>query len=101
MKGQEVEAARDVFRPGQDFLAAAASGLRAYWALVESGPGPHRVLHELTQHALRTPAVGHVARDQYGRYRQVAAVLLPGLAASIGMVLGPGPYPCRSSHGCL
>lgn len=96
MKALEVGAARDAFQPGQDFRAAAASGLRAYWALVESDPGPHRVLHELTQHALCSPGLEHVARDQYDHYRQAAAEVLHDLADGTGMVWSvPLPIAAR------
>lgn len=59
--------------------------LDAYWALVEADPAQHQVLYELTQHALRTPALAEVARTQYAAYRHAAAHVLSEVAARAGL----------------
>lgn len=52
----------------------------AYLDLVRVDPGREQGMFELTQHALRTPALARLATEQYQRYHEVAAELLDQLA---------------------
>jgi AcrR family transcriptional regulator len=64
--------------------AAIHGALSAYLDLVRSDPGREQAMFELTQHALRTPALWHLAGEQYARYRAVATELLDLLAQAFG-----------------
>ncbi|ABL81607.1 MULTISPECIES: TetR family transcriptional regulator C-terminal domain-containing protein [unclassified Nocardioides] len=52
----------------------------AYLDLVRVDPGREQGMFELTQHALRTPALARLATEQYQRYHEVAAELLDHVA---------------------
>jgi AcrR family transcriptional regulator len=51
-------------------------GLDGYLALLAADPGREQGMFELTQYALRTPALAHLAAEQYARYHALAADLL-------------------------
>lgn len=59
---------------------AVRRALAAYLDLVRTDPGREQGMFELTQHALRTPALARLATEQYQRYHEVAAELLDHLA---------------------
>lgn len=77
---QEALAAAAVLQPGNDVHTTIRDGLRMWWALVTQNPGQQQGLYELTQYALRTPELNHVATEQYGIYRSAAGTLLASLA---------------------
>ncbi len=60
---------------------AVRRALATYLDLVRADPGREQGMFELTQHALRTPALARLASEQYQRYHEVAAELLDHLAA--------------------
>jgi AcrR family transcriptional regulator len=69
---------------GGTSLADVRAGLQAAWeGVVTDDPGAQLGLYELTALALRTPAMNHLARNQYRSYREMAlrsmAPVLDGL----------------------
>ena len=65
---------------------AVRQGLDGYVALLAEDPGREQAMFELTQHALRTPALAHLARQQYAHYHHLAAGLLEHLAERFDVV---------------
>jgi len=68
-----------------DVTAVIHASLQAYLLLVAQEPGREQGMFELTQHALRDPALSGVARDQYAHYHAVAAELLDLLGDQLGL----------------
>ncbi len=68
-----------------DVTAVIHACLRAYLELVAQEPGREQGMFELTQHALRDPALSGVARDQYAHYHELAAELLGLLGDQLGL----------------
>ncbi len=67
-----------------DLRSALRGGLDAYLELLAADPGREQGMFELTQYALRTPNLVHLARAQYERYHALAADLLEHLATELG-----------------
>lgn len=70
-------------------LAAAGSireatrlALTAYLDFVKRDPGHEQALFELTQYALRTPALHDLPAEQYARYHQFARELIDAVTAT-------------------
>lgn len=59
--------------------------LRGYLALVVADPGREQGMFELTQHALREPALDGLAGEQYAHYHALVAELLDELGARLGV----------------
>ena len=70
---------------GADVRSALMAGLDAFLDYVIGDPGHEQVMQELLQHALRTPGLEELARDQYDRYRSAVAELLGDAAANAGV----------------
>jgi len=64
-----------------DLRGAVRSVLGAYLDIVRADPKREQAMFELTQHALRTPAVADFPAAQYGVYRDLATRLLAAGAA--------------------
>jgi len=60
----------------RDLRSAIRGVLGSYLDLVRADPGREQAMFELTQHALRTPALTGLAAEQYGAYRELARRLL-------------------------
>ncbi len=71
-----------------DLRSALRGGLDAYLTLLAADPGREQGMFELTQYALRTPTLAHLARAQYERYHALAADLLEHLATEVGVRWG-------------
>lgn len=61
-------------------------GLESYWRHVLDNPDEHRVTYELSQYAVRNPALTELARVQYRSYLAAFTRLLEALAASTGAI---------------
>ena len=59
-----------------DIRSAARAVLGSYFDVVRADPAREQAMFELTQHALRTPALADFPEAQYGVYRGLAARLL-------------------------
>ena len=73
-EGSVTLASLDIDAP--DLRSAVRATFGAYLDLVRSDPGREQAMFELTQHALRTPALASLPRQQYGTYHELAAQLL-------------------------
>ncbi|MGH3322097.1 MAG: TetR/AcrR family transcriptional regulator [Streptosporangiaceae bacterium] len=80
-----LDAVEVTLRPGEDVRSAIREGTRAYWSLVEAEPGRHQITYELTQYALRTPGLEHLAAYQYERYLAAATAFLTDLGEHAGV----------------
>ena len=60
---------------------AAHLALTAYFAFVKRDPGHEQAMFELTQYALRTPALDDLPAEQYARYHALAIDLLDAATA--------------------
>lgn len=56
--------------------------LTAYLDFVKRDPGHEQALFELTQYALRTPALHDLPAEQYARYHQLARELIDAVTAT-------------------
>ena len=72
-------------RPGTDIRTSLRAGLGAFLDYVMADPFHEQVLQELMLYAVRTPGLGHLAREQHARYRAAAAELLTEGAAAAGV----------------
>jgi AcrR family transcriptional regulator len=68
----------------QDPREAIRLALLGYLDLVRADPGREQAMFELTQHALRTPGLDDLPREQYARYRETALDVLVAGAAHLG-----------------
>lgn len=59
--------------------------LHGYLDHVRTDPGHEQAMFELTQYALRTPALADLPAEQYARYHQLAAQLLEQGATGLGI----------------
>lgn len=66
---------------GSDLRAATRAVLGSYLDVLRADPAREQAMLELTQHALRTPALADFPEAQYGAYRGLAARLLAAAAA--------------------
>lgn len=64
---------------------AVRRGLGGYLDLVRSEPGREQAMLELTQHALRTPALADLPPAQYAAYRAAVVALLEEAAERFGI----------------
>ena len=64
-----------------DLRSAVRGTFAAYLDLVRTDPAREQAMFELTQHALRTPALAALPRRQYESYRRLIAQLLAAGAA--------------------
>ena len=78
-EGRAAFASLEIDAPGLRSSVRAALG--AYLELVRSDPAREQAMLELTQHALRVPALADLPRAQYASYRTLAARLLEAGAA--------------------
>ena len=67
-----------------DLRSAVRATFGAYLDLVRSDPAREQAMFELTQHALRTPALADLPRQQYDSYHRLAAQLLASGAQRYG-----------------
>lgn len=74
-----------VIPSGTDVRTALTAGFHAFLDYVIGDPGHEQVMQELLQHALRTPGLEQLARDQYDRYRSAVSALLSEAAESAGV----------------
>jgi AcrR family transcriptional regulator len=81
---QESDAAGALLGDAADVRGALRDALGGYLALVRSAPGREQAMFELTQHALRTPALANLPRQQYESYHELAAQLLAAGARRYG-----------------
>lgn len=81
----ETTAAFASLRPGADIRSSLRTGLQSYFDLVVADPTHEQVVFELTHHALRTPGLEHLAREQYERYRAAVGALLAAAADAAGV----------------
>jgi DNA-binding transcriptional regulator YbjK len=73
------------FEFGSDIRSSIRDGLGAYLATIEADPTHEQVMYELTQYALRTKGLEHLAREQYEHYRDAVGRLLVAGAESAGV----------------
>jgi DNA-binding transcriptional regulator YbjK len=59
-----------------DLRSTVRATFAAYLDLVRADPEREQAMFELTQHALRTPALAELPKQQYGSYRALASQLL-------------------------
>ncbi|MDM4763418.1 TetR family transcriptional regulator [Galbitalea sp. SE-J8] len=74
-------AAASTLRLGSDIRASIVAALTAYVDELAADPSRELAMFELTQYALRTPALRHLAAEQYARYRATVAGVLEAGAA--------------------
>jgi len=67
-----------------DLRSAVRATFGAYLELVRTDPAREQAMFELTQHALRTPALANLPRHQYSSYHALAAQLLEAGAKRYG-----------------
>ena len=67
-----------------DLRSAVRATFAAYLELVRADPAHEQAMFELTQHALRTPALAGLPRQQYDSYRALAGQLLAAGAEQHG-----------------
>jgi AcrR family transcriptional regulator len=77
--------------PGADFADALRAGVRALWDVVVADVGKQMALYELTQLAMRTPGMEHVATRQYEGYLAAVTMYLGEAAQATGVTLGDDP----------
>lgn len=82
---RNLRAALESVKPHDDVAEMLRVGVRAYWAQVEQHPEHHQMTYELTQYALRTPALAGVARKQYEQYAANARTFLDAVSAATGV----------------
>ncbi len=82
-------AARAAMLPAGDGAASlddvVLDAFRSYLAAVRSAPERELAMFELTQFALRTPGLEHLAAEQYRSYRATVAAVYAELEAQFGM----------------
>lgn len=72
-------------KPHDDVTEMVRAAVREYWARVEQYPAEHQLTYELTQYALRTPALAGLARRQYELYLQYSQAFLQAVADASGV----------------
>lgn len=78
------------------------ASVRAYFEHLEKNPGEHQVTYELTQYALRQPALVDVARRQYDNYLAAATRFLEAVAEATRMEWTlPVPTLARFVHNSI
>lgn len=82
---REREAAGALLGDAVDLPGALRDALGGYLDLVRRDPGREQAMFELTQHALRTPGLDDLPREQYESYRAVARALLADGAERVGV----------------
>lgn len=81
---RNLRAALEPVRPHGDLRETLRASVRAYWRQVEQNPAEHQLTYELTQYALRQPALAGLARRQYAEYLQAARAFLDAVADATG-----------------
>ena len=81
-EGSVTLASLDIDAP--DLRSAVRATFGAYLELVRTDPAREQAMFELTQHALRTPALANLPREQYDSYHALAAELLTAGAQRYG-----------------
>lgn len=76
VEGEHAAAAASLALDAPDLRAAVRGVLGSYLDLVRSDPGREQAMFELTQHALRSPALADLPAAQYGAYRALVRRLL-------------------------
>jgi AcrR family transcriptional regulator len=82
---REGEAAGALLGDAVDLPGALRDALGGYLDLVRRDPGREQAMFELTQHALRTPSLADLPREQYASYHDVARALLVAGAERVGI----------------
>ncbi|MGH3432005.1 MAG: TetR/AcrR family transcriptional regulator [Thermocrispum sp.] len=72
-------------KPHDDVTEMVRAGMREYWARVEQYPAEHQLTYELTQYALRRPALAGLARRQYELYLEYSRAFLQAVAEASGV----------------
>ena len=85
---EQLVAGETALSPGADFAEALRAGARALWDIVLADVGKQMALYELTQVAMRTPGMEHVATQQYEGYLAAATTYLRVAAQATGVTLG-------------
>ncbi|WP_028851563.1 TetR/AcrR family transcriptional regulator [Thermocrispum municipale] len=82
---RHLRAVLDSVDPQLGFEEMVRAALREYWARVEQFPAEHQLTYELTQYALRNPALAGVARRQYELHLEYARAFLAAVAQAAGV----------------
>jgi AcrR family transcriptional regulator len=81
-EGNAMQGSLEIDAP--DLRSAVRATFGAYLELVRTDPAREQAMFELTQHALRTPALANLPREQYDSYHALAAELLTAGAQRYG-----------------
>jgi AcrR family transcriptional regulator len=81
VSGEAAAAEGSLALDAPDIRSAIRGVLGSYLDLVRADPGREQAMFELTQHALRSPALRDLPEQQYGAYRELARLLLEAGAA--------------------
>lgn len=84
LNDRSLRAALEPVRPNGDLRETLRAGVRAYWQQVEQHPAEHQLTYELTQYALRKPALAGLARRQYAQYLRAVRSFLDAVAEATG-----------------
>lgn len=76
VEGEDAAAAASLALDAPDLRSAVRGVLGAYLDLVRADPGREQAMFELTQHALRSPALADLPAAQYEAYRGLVRRLL-------------------------
>ncbi|MEO6533697.1 MAG: TetR family transcriptional regulator C-terminal domain-containing protein [Pseudolysinimonas sp.] len=82
--GEGTATSESLLTDSPDLRSTVRATFSAYLGLVRADPGREQAMFELTQHALRTPALAELPKQQYGSYQALAAQLLVAGAAVHG-----------------
>ena len=83
--GEGIVASDSLSLDAPDLRSAVRATFVAYLELVRADPAREQAMFELTQHALRTPALAALPKQQYGSYHALASDLLVAGAARYGV----------------
>jgi|UPI0006851EED AcrR family transcriptional regulator len=82
---RHLRAVLDSVDPRAGFEDMVRAGIREYWDRVERFPTEYQLSYELTQYALRNPALARVARRQYELHLEYARAFLTAVAQAAGV----------------
>jgi AcrR family transcriptional regulator len=74
-----------------DVRTAVRAILGSYLDLVRADPGREQAMFELTQHALRSPALADLPAAQYGQYRELGRQLVDAVGERYGVAWDVAP----------
>jgi DNA-binding transcriptional regulator YbjK len=74
--GIEASAILEDFTPGRDIRSSIRGALSVYFDTVTADPSRELAMFELSQYALRTPELRHLAAEQHEQYRSAVRQLL-------------------------